>query len=305
MRALLVVNPYATATNRRLLDVLTSALASETKLEVVATTGRGHAIELGRQAAEDQLDLVVVLGGDGTINETVNGLLHDGPAPHIPAVGVVPGGSANVFARSLGLPEQPVEATGALLEALRAGRARRIGLGRADQRWFAFNAGMGLDADAVRLVERARARGKRATPQLYATCALRRFLHTDRRHPTLTLTIPGREPVDGLFLAIVGNTAPWTYFNRRPVTMTPTASFDRGLDLVTLRRMRTVGTLLAASRMLTRGGIRGRHVETFPDLTDFTVTATRPQPFQIDGDYLGEAGHVRFVSVPNALRVLC
>lgn len=305
MRALLVVNPVATATNSRVLDVLTSALASETKLEVVTTTGRGHAIEVGRQAAEDQLDLVVVLGGDGTINETVNGLLHDGPSPQRPAVGVVPGGSTNVFARALGLPATPVEATGALLESLRAGRTRRIGLGRADGRWFTFNAGLGLDADAVRLVERARSRGQRSTPRLYAASALRRFFRADRRRPCLTLTRPGEQPIDGVFFAIVANTAPWTYLNRRPVTMTPTASFDRGLDLVTVHRMRTVGTLLAASRMLSARGIRGRHVSTFTDLAEFTLTAARPMPMQVDGDYLGEVAQVRFAGVPAALRVVC
>lgn len=304
MRALLVVNPVATTTDRRTLDVLTSALASETKLEVVATTGRGHAVELGRQAAEDGLDLVVVLGGDGTINEIVNGLLHGGPATDLPALGVVPGGSTNVFARAVGLPNSPIEATAALLEALRVGSARSLGMGRANDRWFTFTAGVGLDADAVRLVERARARGRRSTPQLYALSAARRFFRSDRRHPHLTVRLPGHEPMTGLFLTIVSNTAPWTYINRRPVTMTTTASFDRGLDVVALRRLRTFGTLLVAGRMLTRDGIRGRQVLTLIDQPDLIVEAACPMPIQVDGDYLGTVSRVHFRSVPDALRVL-
>ena len=121
MRALLVVNPMATATTERMRDVLTHALASETKLDVVQTQARGHATSLAREAVADRLDVVVALGGDGTVNEVVNGLLADGPAAGLPALAVVPGGNANVFARALGLPASPVEATGLLLDALRSG----------------------------------------------------------------------------------------------------------------------------------------------------------------------------------------
>src|SRR5580692_4968943 len=160
---MLVVNPKATATSERERDILTRALGSDLKLDVVQTAYRGHAIELGAQAAEAGLDLVVVLGGDGTINEIVNGLLGSGPwqgsAAATPALAVVPGGSTNVFSRALGIARDPVVATSELLEALRAGRSRRIGLGRVDDRWFTFTAGLGIDADAVRRVERARNKG--------------------------------------------------------------------------------------------------------------------------------------------------
>jgi diacylglycerol kinase family enzyme len=303
VRALLVVNPAATTTTPRVTDVLASALGHEAKVDVAHTTHRNHAMELGRQAAEEGLDVVAVLGGDGTLNEVVNGLLHAGPSADLPALAVVPGGSTNVFARSLGIPADPVEATGELLEALRAGRTRSIGLGRADDRWFTFTAGVGLDADAVRRVEQARARGRRATPQLYAACALGQFFRTDRRHPALTVTVTGQEPIEGVFMAVVSNTAPWTYLGRRPVVMTPEASFDAGLDAVALTHLRTLPTLLVAARLLSRKGIRGRSVLRLPDLSDVTVAASRPQPFEIDGDYLGERDRVRFRAVPDALRV--
>jgi diacylglycerol kinase family enzyme len=304
VRALLIVNPAATTTTPRVTDVLESALGNDLKVDVVRTTHRGHAAELGRAAAVEGLDVVAVLGGDGTINEAINGVLHAGPGPEVPALAVVPGGSTNVFARSLGIPRDPVEATGELLEAIRAGRSRRIGLGRADERWFTFTAGIGLDADAVRLVELARSRGRRATPQLYAASAVRRFFRTDRRRPTLTLSRPGEEPVENVFMAVVSNTAPWTYIGSRPVVMTPTASFDLGLDVVALRRLRTVPTLLAAARMLRPGGIGGRSVLRLPDLAALTVAASAPQPFQVDGDYLGERRQVQFTAVPGALRVV-
>ncbi|MFV2120269.1 acylglycerol kinase family protein, partial [Streptomyces sp. Act-28] len=131
MRALLVSNPAATTTSARTRDVLVHALASEMKLDAVTTEYRGHARDLARQAVEaGNVDLVVALGGDGTVNEVVNGLLHRGPAPdRLPRLAVVPGGSTNVFARALGLPNDAVEATGALLDALRERRSRTVGLG--------------------------------------------------------------------------------------------------------------------------------------------------------------------------------
>jgi diacylglycerol kinase family enzyme len=306
MRALLVVNPKATTATARGRDVLARALASDLKLDVVQTARRNHAIELGAQAVAEAYDLVVVLGGDGTVNEVVNGILHNGPRPDHPALAVVPGGSTNVFHRAIDIPRDPVEATGSLLDALREGRSRRIGLGKANDRWFTFTAGIGLDADAVRMIELARARGKSPTPTRYARAALRRFwAGTDRRHPALTLERPGQEPVAGLFLAIVGNTSPWTYFRNRPVVLTPNASFDRGLDLIALTKMRTVGTLWAASGMLGPGGIRGRSTLVLEDLTEFRIAADRPMHLQVDGDYLGETESVQFQSVPEALRVIC
>jgi len=314
MRALLVVNPKATATSPRVRDVLARALGSDLKVDVAETQRRGHAIELGAQAAAEGLDLVVVLGGDGTVNEVVNGLLrpldeagYDAETrAALPALAVVPGGSTNVFSRALDIPHDPVEATGHLLDALREGRSRRIGLGRADERWFTFTAGIGLDADAVRRVEHVRAGGKNATPTRYAWAAVRQFFRgTDRRHPALTLEIPGHEPVDGLYLGIVCNTSPWTYFGDHPITVTPTASFDTGLDLAAMRKLRTVGTLRAAAGMLGRDGIRGRNVSTWADLSEFTLRADRPMHVEVDGDYLGEREGLHLRSVPGALRVVC
>ena len=170
MRALLVVNPKATTTTARSRDVLLHALSADLDLEVVETTHRGHAIEVGRRAAKEGHDLLIALGGDGTVNEAVNGLLENGPSPDGPALAVVPGGSTNVFARALGMPNDPVEATGQLLDALREGRRRRIGLATADGRWFTFCAGIGLDAEVVGDVERRRARGSRASGT-FCSCA--------------------------------------------------------------------------------------------------------------------------------------
>jgi diacylglycerol kinase family enzyme len=308
MRALLVVNPKATATSARERDVLVRALGSDLKVDVAETTHRGHATELGAQAVETGHELVVVLGGDGTINEVINGLLGpgewSGPDPATPALAVVPGGSTNVFSRALGISRDPVEATSELLEALRADRRRRLGLGRINNRWFTFTAGLGLDADAVRRVELARAKGKRATPSRYTRCALRAFFAADRRTPHLTLQFPGEEPIEGVYFAITGNTSPWTYFRSHPIVLTPDTSFETGLDLMIRQRMGLVGTLWAAGGMLTSSGVRGRKTVRFTDVSEFRLVADEPVHLQVDGDYLGEIESAHLRSVPRALEVI-
>lgn len=304
-----MVNPNATATSHRTREVLTAALDRDLKLEVVHTERRGHATRLATRARVDGMDVIVVLGGDGTVNEVVNGLLADGPHARVPDLAVVPGGGTNVFARSLGLPTDPVEATGSLLEALRADARRSIGLARADDRWFTFCAGLGLDAEVVAAIDRRRSEGRPAAPRHFVAEAVRAFFaSTDRRHPALTLLRPGLPPEEGLFLAIVANTSPWTYLGDHPVQPCPDASFDAGLDLYAVRRLRTLATLRQARQLLARprpGGPRGRQVLSVHDAPGFTLSAARPVAFQVDGEPLGERTEVSFTAHPEALRVVC
>jgi diacylglycerol kinase family enzyme len=306
VRALLVVNPNATTTTARTRDVLVRALRSEVDLEVAETGHRGHAAELAHGAARGGMDIVVALGGDGTVNEVVNGLLRDGPSDGVPALAVVPGGSTNVFARALGLPREPWEAAATILESLREERTRTVGLGRADDRWFTFCAGLGLDAEVVRRVEGARTRGRTATKSLYLRATIAQyFAGTDRSQPLLDLHRPGLAPVEGLSMAIVQNTAPWTYLGEREVHPSPRASFDRGLDLFALRRLRLASTLRTARQLLAKGAEpKGSRVFGLHDQATFRLVAQRPLALQVDGDYLGERSEVVFTSEPKALRVV-
>lgn len=308
MRALLVANPKATTVSVRAQEVIGRALSSELALETVRTRHRGHATVLAQQAAHDEYDVVVALGGDGTVNEVVNGLLDCGATrADRPALAVVPGGDANVFARALGLPRDPVEATGALLCALRAGRTRAVGLGRADERYFTFCAGLGFDAEVIRAVEGLRAAGRRSSPALYMATALRHyFAVTDRRRPALRLVRTGRPPVERLFLGVISNTTPWTFLGKHPVDPSPQASFDAGLDVFALRSLGTLSMANQIRQMLARDrqGARGRHTVTLHDVAEFSMLCTRPTALQVDGDYVGEREYVHFRSVPNALRVV-
>jgi diacylglycerol kinase family enzyme len=305
MRALLVVNPNATTTNERSRDVLVHALRSEVDLDVVSTRRRGHAAELAHRAAQEKIGVVVALGGDGTVNEVVNGLLADGPGPTVPALAVVPGGSTNVFARALGLPRDPIEATAVLLEALREQRTRSVGLGRTDNRWFTFCAGFGLDAEVVRRVERARMRGKTASKSLYLRSTVTQYLGgTDRSSPLITLKRAGGAPVEQLSMVIVQNTSPWTYLGGRAVNPCPDASFDAGLDLMAMRALHLPSTLRTAAQILSaRPDPHGRRVYRLHDVEEFTLTAERPLTVQVDGDYIGELDEIAFRSEPNALRI--
>ncbi|MFB7290903.1 diacylglycerol/lipid kinase family protein [Actinacidiphila glaucinigra] len=321
MRALLVVNPAATTTSARTRDVLAHALASDLKLEVAATEYRGHARDLARQAAEGgEIELVVALGGDGTVNEVVNGLLHNGPDPEgLPKLAVVPGGSTNVFARALGLPNDAVEATGALLDALRERSSRTVGLGLVSgtpgtedegvpARWFTFCAGLGFDAGVVGRVEQQREHGKRSTHALYIRQVMRQFLaEPNRRTGTITLERPGEDPVTDLVLTLVCNTSPWTYLGNRPIYASPRASFDTALDVLGLSRLSTAAVARYATQLLRstpERGPEGKHATSLHDLTDFTLHSQAPLPFQVDGDHLGLRMSATFTGVRRALRVI-
>jgi diacylglycerol kinase family enzyme len=317
MRAPLVMNPKATTTSGRTRDVLAHALAGELETEVGETRHRGHAAELARAAAEDGVDLVVALGGDGTVNEVVNGILGAAPPPGTPRpdLGVVPGGSTNVFARALGLPNDPVEATGVLLDAIHEGRRRPVSMGMADDRYFTFTAGFGYDAAVVGIVEERRREGHKSTGSLYIRSAVGHFYRgMDRKNAPISMKTPAGAPTDDgitddeipeLFMAIVTNTSPWTYLGNRPIIVTPESSFDAGLDVFGVTRMSGRSTLRVVRRMLLNSSRLGRDrsVVVRHDLSEFTLTASAPTDFQVDGDHLGQRESVTFRAIRDALKV--
>lgn len=311
MRALFLVNPQATATTQRVQDVLVRAFSNDLHLDVAHTEYRGHARSLAAEAAKEGYGLILPLGGDGTVNEVVNGALSAPGSGRPPAVGPLPGGSANVFARALGLPADPVEAAGAILEELRAGHRRTIGLGRIEDghesRYFTFCAGFGWDASAVREVERQRWQGQRVTPGRYIAAAARMFLReSELRRPSLSLSLPGEPTVSELYLTLVTNTTPWTYAGNAALQPTPRARFERGLDVFAMDRLDPVTTFTLLGRMLSKEGVppEGQGYLQRHDEAEFTVHSREPRAFQLDGDYLGDREKVNFYSVPEALQVI-
>ena len=316
MRGVLIVNPHATTTSPLTTDVIVQAASHELDLEVTFTTHRGHAVKIARDARNRHLDVVLTLGGDGLVNEAINGLLEPDAEGPVPSIAPIPGGSANVFARALGIPTDPVEATGLILQAARGSRGRMIGLGLAaveratgvEDRWFAANAGIGIDAQIIESVDQQRMRGRSATPMRYLTTTVREVLtRIDRTNPALTVVRSGMTPVRDVFMCLVQNTAPWTYFGPWPIDPNPLASFDTGLDLFAMKSLGPWATARAARRMVMRtpGLLPSTGLLSWHDVAEFGVEASREVPMQVDGESVGTVRGARFLACPDAIRVLC
>jgi diacylglycerol kinase family enzyme len=309
MLAWMIVNPAGTRVRTRTQAEVARVLARHHQLSVVQTTHRGHATTLAREALAAGVELVVVMGGDGTVNEVLNALpmaSPDATGPPVPLLGLVGGGKTNVFARALGLPSDPRKAAAQLVSLLRAGSVREVTLGEASGRKFAFGAGLGLDAAIVRDVERWRSTNAvHHDDGAYVLAGLYELAGWGRSRPYLTVHLPdGRPPLRGYF-AVASNGDPYTYLGPRPFRPTPRARFEGNLDLV-------VGQT-ASKRALTRalaGWLSGRSLPDFPGLPVLhdeslaRLEADRPLPLQLDGEYLGDHTDVEIRAHPHALRVV-
>ena len=282
--------------------VIQKALSADHDVSLAETSRRGHATRLAQGAAADGVDVVVVLGGDGTQNEAANGL-----AGTQTALAPLPGGSTNVFARTIGLPNDPIEATGVLLDALAKKSISRIGLGSVNDRYFLFHTGVGFDAAVVRQVER-RDTFKRwfGHPLFIYATVVTWFRHYDRHHPHFAVKFSEDESVDDGYFTIVMNTSPYTFLGNRPFDIAPEATFDRGLVSVTVRAL-TFGMAwtLARTAFVNPMALRdSRSVDFRSDLESFEVVGRVPFPYQVDGDYLGEIDRLRFRHEPDALSLV-
>ena len=302
MRIALVANPHASRFSGRQRDRVVAALAAEHTVELLQTHHPGQATELAGQAAAGLgCEVVAVLGGDGTVNEVVNGLW-GAPA----ALGLLGGGRVNVVARGLGLPADPDRAAARLLELVAAGARRRLTLGVADGRCFALNAGLGLGGAIVREVERRQRAKQLYGDRAYVAAGLKALLvDVDRDQPHLTVHLDdGRPPLRGFF-ALVGNGDPFTYLGRRPFRPTPQATWDGGLDLLVGQTMGTRRLVRALTGMLTphpRAGYPGLPV--LHDIDGFSLSSDIPLPFQLDGEYVGDRTSVAFGCLRSALAVV-
>src|SRR5215831_11627254 len=177
-RMLIIVNPYATTVSDRLKNLVVYALQGCYEVETVDTEAQNHATEIGREVRDHGYDVVVAFGGDGTLNELANGLA----GTDVP-VSVLPGGSTNVVARTLGIPNDVVDATEHLLALADAWAPRKIDLGRADDRRFVFSCGVGIDATVVKRVDAHPKLKSRAGPYYYTWAAISAFYRDYLRNP--------------------------------------------------------------------------------------------------------------------------
>ena len=301
MRVALIANPHASRFSGRQRDRVAAALAAAHKVEVLQTTHPGQATVLTRRAVADGAEVAAVLGGDGTVNEVVNGL-----GDSATMLGLLGGGRTNVVARGLGLPADPDRAAVRLLELLAAGGRRRLSLGTADGRRFALNAGLGLDGAIVREVERRQRAKQLYGDRAYVAAALKTFLvDYDRDRPHLTVHLGGGRPALRGFLALVGNGDPFTFLGRRPFRPTPQATWEGGLDLLVAQTMATRPLVRALTGMLSphpRPSYPGLPV--LHDEDAFTIESDVPLPFQLDGEYLGDRTSVAVGCLRGALDVV-
>jgi len=302
VRLLLIGNPTASSVTPRARVVIAKALAADHDVSVVTTSRRGHATRLAQGAVADGVEVVVALGGDGTLNEVANGL-----AGSDTALGVLPGGSTNVFARTIGLVNDPIEATGELLTALGSGSRRRIGLGSVNGRYFLFHVGIGLDAEVVRLVELRGQLKRWAGHPLFAWSGIQAWSRTyDRARPRFAVRHPDGTVVDDALFGLCQNSNPYTFLGDRPLETNPNASLDRPLAMLSFRDLDLLPTLRYLTEALLGGDrlIRDQRVVERHDLERLTISGHGPVPYQVDGDYLGETDRLEIVWAPDVLTLV-
>jgi len=302
VKVTLLVNASASSVTARTRVVIQKALSADHEVVVAETSRRGHATRLAQGASATGTDVVVVLGGDGTLNEAANGL-----AGTDCALAALPGGSTNVFARTLGLPDDLIEATSVLLEAMAAGSIRRVGLGAVEGRFFLFHVGIGFDAAVVAQVERRSTLKRYASHPLFIWSGLTTwFGHYDRSSPHLALRYPDGLTVDDGYMAIVQNTDPYTYLAGRPLSLAPEATLDRGLAVICVRTMAPVPMVRLVTGLLTSPAAVRKHpkVHHRVDVAALDVVGLGPVPYQVDGDYLGDTEHLHFEHHPEVLSLV-
>jgi len=302
-RLLVVANPYATTMTPRLRQLVVSALQSRYEVDAVDTERPGHATELAAGAAGEGYDAVLAFGGDGTINETANGLAGSGTA-----LTCLPGGATNVYCRMIGLSTDIVEATGQLLDLADGWAPRQVDLARVNGRWFTFSAGAGLDAAVVERVDAHPQLKARFGPWFYASSAVATFLAKYVVNPPRVVATAAGADVTGVSV-FVQNSQPYTYFRRRPVWLAEGTRLDSGdLSGVVLTRANAVDMPTIGFRLLARRARVERHrrVASFDGLSEIRVRSfdERPVPVQVDGDYIGAHDEAVFSVAPGALRVL-
>jgi diacylglycerol kinase family enzyme len=302
-RLMIIVNPYATTVSDRLRHLVVYALAARYDVEAVDTQAQGHATALARDAARDGFDVVVAFGGDGTVNEAANGLVGSRTA-----LTCLPGGSANVFNKILGIPGDLVDATEHVLGMADRWAPRRVDIGVVNGRHFTFSSGLGLDASVTRRVDARPHLKARYGPWFFTWAAMASFHRDYLIGPPRMITTVGDETFEGV-TTLVQNASPFTYFRDRPIEVADGADLQSGtLAGAILRRASPLDMPSVTWRAFSRRARIDRHrqVSSFANASSIVVRSAddRPLPLQVDGDYLGEVDEARYSIEPGRLLVV-
>jgi diacylglycerol kinase family enzyme len=280
--------------------VIEKALSADFELEVLETVDRGDATDIARLATAQGVDLIVVFSGDGTINEAVNGIVGSETA-----LGLLPGGATNILARALDVPLDPVEATGVLISNALEGRVRRLDLGRADGRYFAVNCGAGVDAAAMKRLDRKFPKSKAQFSRAAFRAVARELVAGYAgRSPDLSVRVDGGDPAPSISV-MIGRTDPYTYYRDRGVRVTPEASLYEGLDVLSMRRLPRRSVARIAWQMFgSARHVKGPDIDYWHDVSRVEVTSERPFPVQVDGDVMDDRTSLDVCLARDALWVV-
>ncbi len=294
---MLIVNPTAGRLSDSVRGEVVDALRARFDLDVFVTTARDTGIAVAQNAAEGGARLVIAFGGDGHVNEVANGV-----AGTDSTLGIVPGGTMNVFARALGLPLDPFAAIERLAGTLER-EPRRVPLGQMDDRYFTFSAGCGFDAEAAERVERY-VPNKRRYGELFFYWSAFRVLAGSYRHRKPFMTLQGPFGTHRVAMAIASNAGPYAYLLNRPINIAPEVRLDAGIDIFALRTMRIEAFPVYAWRAaVSRDLTHHEGVVYASNLTEFTLTGDRAFARHVDGEPLTPGRSVRFRLVPDILKV--
>ncbi len=314
LRVTLIANPFASSFSSRRVRVIERALHSVGQLDIVHTTHRGHAIKIAREAAENNVDVVCVLAGDGTLNEAAQGILHTDTA-----LAPLPGGSTNVFARAIGYSNDAIEALGELIPSIESGLFQKIGVGSINDRVFLFNAGCGLDAEVIARVER-NAKIKKVAAHSYtlSTAIMTYIKDFDRKKQQMSVTLDG--DTDGVRMlsadpsvfaeanmVVISNLSPWTFLGQREVVLAPTADITGALTITAIRAINPAKLFRIALSAMGRHRTVMHHkdIAHCDNIHSAVIEATNVAiPYQVDGDYLGSTMRAEVSFIPGALNIV-
>jgi YegS/Rv2252/BmrU family lipid kinase len=282
-RIAVILNPAARGERAQRLRARIEAFGEGAVLQ--ATTCCGEAESLGRAAVKEGFDTIVAAGGDGTVNEVVNGI-----AGSDVKFGLLPLGTMNVFATELGLPVNDLEACWQIVQG---DAIRCVDLPSANGKHFVQLAGVGLDAQVVK--ETSRAFKKTLGPLSYLISAAQ---ITTREPPRLQIESPDAAVEEGSFV-LVGNGrlygGPFPFFKQ--------AVLDDGrLDVLVFKGLSYLQMMRYLQDVLFNSHITSPDVEYF-QTTSLRVTSESPVPVEIDGELIGNCP-VEFQMNHYGLRVL-
>ncbi|NMP21329.1 diacylglycerol/lipid kinase family protein [Sulfobacillus harzensis] len=285
MAARIILNPTAgNGKAQKLFELIQAHLPND--VEVVRTTGPGHATELARQVA-DQEDLTVVsLGGDGTHHEVINGLMPEGKT----IFAVLPAGTGNDFVRTLGYPKSPR----AMLDVALYGAERRIDVGRVNDEYFLTVSGVGFDAEVAGWVNQHEKKGNGTW--IFLRGILRHLVHFQAEQ--MTIHVDGAFRSEPTFLLAAGNSP----YYAGGMKICPEADPGDGLfHVVWVKDLSRLGVLPLLTRVFRGTHVQHPQVKTF-QTEQLTVEGPPNMLVHADGEIVGHLP-VTMTVIPAAIRV--